>query len=151
MNLITGDERDSDDPMLNALINFYKAFNSGDFLLMKDNWAQETKRVMCNALGGFKNGWDEIGSVYSTIFNGPAKVYVEFHDFRLFSSEQMFTIVGKERGSFKVADIKINLAIRTSRTYRNIYGEWKQIHHHGSIDNPELLQKYQTAVLNSIN
>jgi len=146
MNLITGDERKSDDPKLNALIKFYAAFNGADLILMKDNWAQDAEIVMSNPLGGIKRGWDEIGSVYDNIFNGEAKVYVEFYDFRINSTEQMFTVVGRERGSFKVAEIKINLAIRTSRVYQNINGKWKQIHHHGSIDNPELLQKYQAAV-----
>jgi len=28
-----------------------------------------------------------------------------------------------------------------------IDGKWKQVHHHGSIDDPRLLAQYQSAVL----
>jgi hypothetical protein len=30
---------------------------------------------------------------------------------------------------------------------RQIEGRWKQVHHHGSIEAPELLARYQSAVL----
>lgn len=147
MNLITGDEQKTADPRMNAVIDFYKAFNGREMLLMEQNWSRGDDILMSNPLGGVKKGWGEIGSVYNNIFNGQATVYVEFYDFTIISTEQMFTIVGRERGSFNTADMSIELAIRTSRIFNNINGVWKQTHHHGSIDNPELLQKYQTAVL----
>lgn len=149
MNLITGNEQKSDDPELNTVIEFYKAFNTGDMTSTMNNWAETEDIVMSNPLGGIKKGRDEIGSVYNNIFNGPAEVYVEFYDFTLMRSNQMFAIVGFERGQFKTVDVTIDLAIRTSRIYKNLNGVWKQCHHHGSIDNPELLKQYQTAVLGS--
>jgi len=42
---------------------------------------------------------------------------------------------------------RMNLAIRTSRIYRMSNGKWRQIHHHGSIENPKLLAIYQETVL----
>ena len=102
---------------------------------------------MSNPLGGVKRGWREIEEVYKRIFNGPAQVYVEYYDYSIYQTEMMFCAVGKERGYFKRGDIEIDLAIRTSRTYILIDGHWRQLHHHGSIDNPELLASYQTAVL----
>jgi len=39
------------------------------------------------------------------------------------------------------------LAIRTSRIIKNIAGHWRQVHHHGSIDDPQLLANYQSLVL----
>ena len=58
----------------------------------------------------------------------------------------MFFVVGRERGEFCLGETRVELAIRTSRIYQLIDGAWKQVHHHGSIDNPDLLAEYQSAV-----
>ncbi|MES9844967.1 MAG: nuclear transport factor 2 family protein [Candidatus Sedimenticola sp. PURPLELP] len=131
----------------NALIEFYQAFNIGDMDLMSSNWEQTAEVSMSNPLGGVKRGWDSIKSVYERIFNGSAKVYVEFYDYTIHRSGVMFIAVGRERGYFQQGENKIDLAIRTSRTYRLDCGRWHQIHHHGSIEDPSLLKKYQSAVL----
>lgn len=134
------------DPMA-ALIEFYCAFNTGDLELMSNNWEQSDEVSMSNPLGGIKRGWDSIKDVYTSIFNGNAKVYVEYYDYTVHHTGIMFCAVGRERGYIKSGEQKIDLAIRTSRTYRMDCGRWHQIHHHGSIDNPELLAAYQGAVL----
>jgi len=146
---ITGTESDSikiQEPMA-ALIEFYRAFNNADLELMSKNWGQGDEASMSNPLGGVKRGWDSIKEVYSNIFNGKANVYVEFYDYSIHVSETMFCAVGRERGFIQLGEQKIELAIRTSRTYRMEQGRWHQIHHHGSIDNPTLLATYQEAVL----
>ncbi|MDQ2802483.1 MAG: nuclear transport factor 2 family protein, partial [Pseudomonadota bacterium] len=43
-------------------------------------------------------------------------------------------------------DKTIDLAIRTTRLFRRAGGRWRQVHHHGSIDDPALLVAYRTAV-----
>jgi len=146
---ITGSENTdakASDPMA-ALIEFYRAFNNGDLELMSKNWEKNDEVSMSNPLGGVKRGWDTIKEVYSNIFSGSAKVYVEYYDYSIHHSGAMFCAVGRERGFFQLGEQKIDLAIRTSRTYRMGCGRWHQIHHHGSIDNPELLAVYQEAVL----
>lgn len=146
---ITGSENEeikASDPMA-ALVEFYRAFNSGDLELMSKNWEQSDEASMSNPLGGVKRGWNSIKEVYSNIFNGNAKVYVEYYDYSIHHSGVMFCVVGRERGFFQLGKQKIDLAIRTSRTYRMDCGRWHQIHHHGSIDNPKLLAAYQDAVL----
>ena len=146
---ITGSENGdikASEPMA-ALIKFYRAFNNGDLELMSKNWEQSDEASMSNPLGGVKRGWDSIKEVYSNIFNGNARVYVEYYDYSIHHSGVMFCAVGRERGFFKLGEQKIDLAIRTSRTYRMDCGRWHQIHHHGSIDNPKLLAAYQEAVL----
>jgi hypothetical protein len=102
---------------------------------------------MSNPLGGVKRGWAQIQPVYEHIFYGVARVYVEYYDFSIHAEESMFCAVGRERGHFRVADTAIPLAIRTSRIYRRVDGQWKQLHHHGSMDDPALLQSYQTTIL----
>ena len=129
-----------------ALVQFYCAFNSGDFEMMSENWAQSAQIAMDNPLGGIKRGWDEIKSVYENIFNGPADVYVEYYDYTLHETTEMFYAVGRERGYFRFGDHEIKLAIRTSRIFQKFGSSWKQVHHHGSIEDPALLKQYQSAV-----
>jgi len=129
-----------------ALIKFYKAFNNRDLSLMQNVWLNSLETSMNNPLGGIMRSWKEIETVYDKIFNGKAKVYVEFYDFTIHKTENMFFATGRERGFFKTNEQEIKLAIRTSRIFKKINGEWKQIQHHGSIDNPELLKTYQQMV-----
>lgn len=146
--VITGNELiDSPGTPIYALCQFYRAFNQKDFSLMQKNWSTEQDSAMSNPLGGIKRGWDEISQVYERIFNGPAKVYVEFYDFQIVDSGQMFFVTGRERGYFQLSDQKIRLAIRTSRVFQKQANQWKQIHHHGSIEDAELLARYQAAVM----
>lgn len=144
---ITGSESKKGlaDPM-RALIEFYDAFNNRDLDKMSKNWAQTDEIAMDNPLGGIKRGWDEIRAVYERIFTGPAKVYVEFYDYTIYETKEIFYVVGRERGEFRIGDTVVSLAIRTSRIFRLIYEKWYQVHHHGSIDDPELLARYQSAV-----
>lgn len=146
---ITGSEsieEKASDPEF-ALIEFYRAFNSGDLDLMSNNWVQTEQSSMSNPLGGLKRGWESIKEVYERIFNGTAQVYVEFYDYTIHHSGMMFIAVGRERGYFQQGKNRIDLSIRTSRTYLLECGRWHQIHHHGSIDDPGLLELYQEAVL----
>ncbi len=149
---ITGAEHADVKPSepMSALIEFYRAFNDRDLTLMSNNWERSDEASMSNPLGGVKRGWKSIKEVYSKIFTGKAKVYVEYYDYSIHHSGEMFCAVGRERGFFQLGQNKIDLAIRTSRIYRMDCGRWYQIHHHGSIDNPKLLAAYQEAVLGKI-
>jgi hypothetical protein len=132
---------------LAALRHFYRGFNGRELSVVADNWAHDDEIAMDNPLGGIKRGWEEIGGVYRRLFDGPARVYVEFYDYSLIVTGDMFCAVGRERGELAVGERRLPLAIRTSRLYRRIDGQWRQVHHHGSMDDPELLAAYQDAVL----
>lgn len=145
---ITGKENHGDlSSSYQALIQFYCAFNSGNMQMMSDNWAQSDDIAMDNPLGGIKRGWAEIQPVYERIFSGPAEVYVEYFDYTIHETAEIFYAVGRERGYFRLGGEEITLAIRTSRIFQKIDGHWKQVHHHGSIEDPQLLGRYQSAVL----
>jgi hypothetical protein len=130
-----------------ALEQFYAAFNGRDLALMTDNWLQTGDIALDNPLGGIWRGWPEIRALYERIFNGAARVRVEFYDYTLHMGQDMFYAVGRERGHFRGDDIELALSIRTSRIFMKTGEHWKQVHHHGSIDDPELLARYQSAVL----
>lgn len=131
---------------LYALVGFYSAFNTRDLGAMSRNWSQTDEAVMANPLGGVRRGWGAIREVYERIFNGPARVCVEFYDYTLHESEHLFYAVGRERGHFERDGRRIDLAIRTSRVFRKLDGRWQQVHHHGSMDDPALFERYQKAV-----
>lgn len=145
---ITGQESDQDRTTpYSALVSFYYAFNNRNIELMKTNWLLSEESSMSNPLGGIKRGWEEINSVYKNIFNSAAKVYVEFYAYSIHSRKNMFIAVGRERGKLEINQIVVDLDIRTTRTYLLHNSKWKQIHHHGSMDNPELLATYQTTLI----
>jgi ketosteroid isomerase-like protein len=145
---ITGKEGHTDlSQSYQALVQFYFAFNNRDLTTMSQNWYQSMEVAMDNPLGGIKRGWDEIKSVYEKIFNGPADVYVEYYDYTIHETENMFYAVGRERGYFKTKTEEIQLAIRTSRIFKRVNGVWRQVHHHGSIEDSKLLERYQNAVM----
>lgn len=144
--VITGREPVSGSGPIAVLTDFYRAFNGRDLAAMRANWADLDEIAMDNPLGGIRRGWIDIESVYQRLFEGPARVYVEFHDYTLQTTPDMFCAVGRERGWFERDGERLTLAIRTSRIFRRIQGVWRQVHHHGSIDDPELLALYQRAV-----
>jgi len=144
---ITGNENFEDltNP-IQVLAQFYNAFNNQDFELMSQNWLQNEEIAMDNPLGGIKRGWNEIKSVYNRIFNGKAKVYVEFYDYTIIDLDGGFCAIGREKGYVQIDGQKLELVIRTSRIFKFVNGIYKQIHHHGSIESPQLLKKYQELV-----
>lgn len=145
---ITGNEDQGDfSTPYNSLVQFYHAFNTKDMEEMSKNWEQSEDIAMDNPLGGIKRGWDEISGIYDKIFNGPAKVYVEYFDYTIHEHGEVFYAVGKERGFFQLGNNRVDLAIRTSRIFRKVGNNWRQTHHHGSIDDAKLLAGYQSAVI----
>jgi ketosteroid isomerase-like protein len=145
---ITGNEDLGDlSQPLQALAQFYRAFNTGDLELMAQNWAsQDENIVMSNPVGGVRRGWPEIRGVYAKIFTGGATVKVEFWDYTLHVTDDVFWAIGRERGTSQRDGRSLEIAIRTTRLFRRIEGRWRQVHHHGSFEDAQLLEAYQRAV-----
>jgi ketosteroid isomerase-like protein len=144
---VTGKERKKQlTAQMRALSEFYQALNSRDTDLMAQNWAQTDETVMDNPVGGIKRGWGEIKAVYAQIFSRPEPFWFEFYDYSYHEAGDLFYVVGRERGEYRAAGETLRMSIRTSRIFRLIGGKWRQVHHHGSIDDAELLGRYQGAV-----
>ena len=135
---------------MKALSEFYRALNNRDMELMTQNWAQTDESVMDNPVGGIKRGWEEIRTVYERVFSSSGEYWFEFYDYSFHERGDIFYVVGRERGEYKVGETALAMAIRTSRIFRHIDGKWRQVHHHGSIDDPELLAAYQQAVRSNV-
>jgi pimeloyl-ACP methyl ester carboxylesterase/ketosteroid isomerase-like protein len=129
-----------------ALSLFYRAFNRRDLALMERSWSNRPDASLDNPLGGIRRGWPEIREVYRRIFGGAVSVEVEFFDYTLHRAGELFYAVGRERGRAAWDGGALDLAIRTTRVFRLEEGSWRQVHHHGSFDDPALLAAYQRAV-----
>jgi len=145
---VTGrEEKGGLTPQMRALSGFYEALNERDLAKMALNWAQTDEAVMDNPLGGIKRGWEEIRGVYERLFSSRSDYWFEFCDYTLHGAGELFYVAGRERGELRIGGTVLPMAIRTSRIFRLMDGSWRQVHHHGSIDDPDLLAKYQKAVL----
>jgi ketosteroid isomerase-like protein len=143
---ITGAEEIGDlSQPLQALIQFYKAFNSRDLDLIDANFSIADEVVIANPVGGIQRGQQQPHTMYEKIFKSPADVRVEFWDYTIDRIDGVFLTVGRERGTYASGGERKDLAIRTSRIFRLCDGKWRQIHHHGSIDNPEMLASFKQA------
>ena len=131
---------------LAALCGFYRAFNQRDLEAMARHWSHDEGASMSNPLGGIERGWTRIRAVYARIFLGEARVSVAFHAYSLHEFGDTFLAVGRERGVLERGNTKLELAIRTSRLFRRVDGQWRQFHHHGSFEDPALLEAYHEAV-----
>ncbi len=101
---INGSETDPNSNEEFAILhNFYKAFNFRNMLLMESVWLNTDEISMDNSIGGIRRNWKEIKNGYDRIFNGKAEVYVEFYDFTVHKTDEMFFATGRERGFFKTS------------------------------------------------
>lgn len=143
---ITGNEPQSNlaEP-LQALAQFYRALNARDMSLMEQNWDNTDQAAMDNPLGGIKRGWAEIKPVYERLFRVDGSYHFEFYDYTLHRFGDVFYVVGRERGHVSKPGTELDMKIRTTRLFRFDGKRWRQVHHHGSIEDPQLLAAYQAA------
>lgn len=130
--------------------SFYYAFNQRDLAVFAQVWAEQDLIQLNNPLGGILRGYEAIAALYDRVLTGTASVWVEFSDIAEFETDGMVVFAGREQGEFSLNNQTMALSIRTSRIVQWFGPEtgWKQVHHHGSIDDPKLLEAYQRAVLN---
>jgi limonene-1,2-epoxide hydrolase len=129
-----------------ALAQFYRAFNSRNLKMIDENFAPSDEVAIDNPLGGIRRGADEPHRMYEVVFESPAEVRVEFWDYTIHRVGNVFWAVGRERGTYREGDAVKDLNIRTTRIFQLMDDRWRQMHHHGSIDNAKFLGDYQDVV-----
>jgi SnoaL-like protein len=144
---ITGREAHGGSDAIDALIGFYRAFNARDLNGLATNWEQGDAPSMDNPMGGIRRGWPSIREGYLKLFAGPAVVQVTFHDFTSQGGEDWHLFVGREIGTCVTPDMKMDVRFRTTRWFTRRSGMWRQLHHHGSIEEPKMLATYQRTIL----
>ncbi len=133
-----------------ALETFYHAFNTRSLDLLRRIWADDPLTQLDNPVGGIARGTEEIAVLYARIAAGPARVRVELWDIVRYATPALVVFAGRERGAYERDGVSAPLDIRTTRIFHYIDGQgWRQVHHHGSIDDPERLARYQRAVRGS--
>jgi hypothetical protein len=144
---VTGREaRSSSRDALDALIDFYRAFNAHIDGLAA-NWEQGNSPSMDNPMGGIRRGWQSISEGYLKLFGGPAIVRVTFQDFTSQGGDDWHLFVGLEKGTCITPDVKMEVRFRTTRWFTRTGGAWRQLHHRGSIEEPGMLAEYQKTIL----
>ncbi|UFW65916.1 nuclear transport factor 2 family protein [Rhizobium laguerreae] len=143
---ITGNEAKTGDGPLDALIEFYRAFNAADMTGLEAVWVEGEAPSMDNPIGGIRRGWGAIAEGYSRLFEGQAKVQVVFHDFTSQGGEDWHLFVGRERGRCETPEERLDVAFRTTRWFVRMNDTWRQLHHHGSVEDPEMLADYQRLI-----
>lgn len=131
---------------LALLETFYHAFNHQDLDTFRRVWVADELIRLGNPLGGILEGLEAITGLYHQIFNGPANVWVEFHDIVSYDLGEGVVFSGRERGEFARHGTVVPLDIRTSRVLHYSDGRWGQVHHHGSITDTAVLDTYRRAV-----
>jgi ketosteroid isomerase-like protein len=130
-----------------ALETFYHAFNTRTLDLFRQIWVDDPFIQLNNPVGGIVRGAGEIAALYARIFEGPVRVRVELWDIVRYAAPGVVVFAGRERGTYERDGHAEPLDIRTTRIFRYIDGQgWRQLHHHGSIDDAGRLAQYQRAV-----
>ena len=131
-----------------AVESFYHAFNTRSLEVFEAVWAPHELITLNNPLGGITRGIQDIQTVYKRVFSGPAQVWVELHAVVEYLSTETAVFAGRERGEFSRDGTTVPLSIRTTRFFQFLGPQlgWRQVHHHGSIDDPQALAVYQRAV-----
>lgn len=129
-----------------ALGQFYRAFNTRDLKMIDENFANSDDVAIDNPLGGIRRGADQPHLMYQGVFKSSADVHVEFWGYTIHRVGDVFWAVGRERGTYHDGDAAKSLNIRTTRVFQLINGHWRQMHHHGSIEDARLLADYQNTV-----
>jgi hypothetical protein len=141
-NRLTDTENPARDGAIAALETFYYALNNRDLDILSAVWSQHDLAQLNNPVGGILRSGHAITDLYRRIFDGGLGLTVTFTDAATYWWADSVVFAGREIGSYGA---QAPLTIRTTRVF-GYDGHWRQVHHHGSIDQPEELAAYQRAV-----
>lgn len=127
-----------------VLVEYYRAFNGQNMELLELNWIDSEEASMNSPHGGQQRGWKSISRVYDQLFRLIAKPSIELNDIAFHENGETFLCIGRELIRFQRGDIAFEVSARSSRWFKHMYGRWRQVHYHGSIDNANQLQAFQS-------
>ncbi|WP_328998276.1 nuclear transport factor 2 family protein [Kribbella sp. NBC_00709] len=131
---------------LAALETFYYALNGKDLETLVEGWADDALVQLNNPIGGILRSRQAVRELYERVFAGSLDVQVTFGDAATYWLGESVVFAGREVGTYRHPELgERPLRIRTTRIFRYA-GTWQQVHHHGSIDDADVLAAYQQAV-----
>jgi ketosteroid isomerase-like protein len=146
-NRLAEAEQAGRDGAVAALETFYYALNQQDLAVLTAVWTNDELVQLNNPIGGILRSRTAVAELYGKVFAGGLRVRVTFGDAVTYWRADSVVFAGRESGSYQHPEHgEVPLAIRTTRIFAYDDGRWAQVHHHGSIDDPEALATYQQAV-----
>jgi len=125
-----------------TLVRCYAAFNSRDIDAMGQLWIRSGRASYIDPVTGLVSGWDSIAQAYRRIFDGPVRVGIELHDVSLSETGPFAFVVGVETWTAEGGATFVR-SVQTTRILRREGMEWRLIHYHASIADPEQLRAFQ--------
>lgn len=125
---------------IQALVQFYRAFNNRDLDLMEKTWEHSSEVAGIGPLADIVRGWPAILRGYGLLFRGPVRITTEFYDYTIHRSDNIFYAIGRERGQSTAGGKTTEIEGRATNIFRRGEdGAWKLVHHHISVESPQLL------------
>lgn len=130
-----------------ALETFYYALNNADLDRLSAIWPDDALAQLNNPVGGILRSGSAIADLYRGIFASGMDVQVTFTDAATYHAPATAVFAGRELGSYvNASGQRASIQIRTTRLFGWAQDVgWRQLHHHGSIDEPAALADYQDA------
>ncbi|GLY90395.1 YybH family protein [Actinoallomurus iriomotensis] len=132
-----------------ALETFYYALNNADADTLAEVWSDDELAQLDNPVGGIIRSGAAIAGLYRRIFASGMDLSVTFTDAATYLTADTAVFAGRERCEYTEPERgRVPVEFRTSRFFAWVPddGRWRQIHHHGSVDDPDALRAYQAAV-----
>ena len=103
----------------------------------EENWDHSDQAVIITPIVGIVRGWREIRHGYEHLFNSTVMMQTEFYDYTIHVFGDLFYAVGRERGEYSDGDINVKAGGYATNIFRRTSErQWRQIHHHVSVDDP---------------
>jgi ketosteroid isomerase-like protein len=138
----------SADGAIAALETFYFALNNADLDVLAEIFSDDDLTQVDNPVGGIVRSGPAIVELYRHLFASGLHLSVTFTDVATYWTPDAAMFAGRERGQYTNPEgEQVPTEFRTSRyfTWHPRHERWRQIHHHGSVDDPIALHDYQMA------
>jgi ketosteroid isomerase-like protein len=135
-----------------ALETFYYAFNTRSVDLARRIWADDPLVQLVSPVGGLVRGSAGIAAGYERFFSGSLRVQTVLEDIVAYVTPELVVFTERERGTYThegAPEARSDLAEgRSICIFRFIapQGGWRLVYHHVSLDDPDALARYQSAV-----
>jgi len=131
-----------------ALETFYNAFNTRNLGLMTHIWLNDPLVQLSTPFVGIIHGRDNIAKQYERAFSAPDRMVADKLNFVEYWRENMVVYAGRERAEYSSGDTNFEIESRTTSVvmYSPERKRWRMAYHNVSIDDSELLARYERAI-----
>ena len=139
-----GSPLETEDSLLQAVNAFYAAFNGRDLGTMKRVWAPDG--ILYNPIGGIARAGPKYSVSTSAFSSGPSAFVWCFTNTRCTRAGIGPSWLAGNAAPHGAGMNALNWRSAPAVSLPRSAGEWRQVHHHGSIDDSARLSNYQRLV-----